>query len=54
MSEQRPLDEEFAISELEPREAPAPDSCHVILCGSGGLGSGATVVIGVGSGGSGT
>ncbi|MBX5492453.1 MAG: hypothetical protein IRZ14_14975 [Chloroflexi bacterium] len=54
MNEQRALDEEFAIVELEPREAPAPDAMH--CCGSGGLGSGSvgSGAVVVGSGGSGT
>ena len=51
------LDQEFEIVELEPRQATSPDQCFVVVCGSGGLGSGATnvnVIVGTGSGGSGT
>jgi hypothetical protein len=39
MSEQRPLDEEFARVELELRAAPSPEGCPRVLCGSGGRGT---------------
>jgi hypothetical protein len=47
------LEQEFDIVELEPRQATSPDQCFVVVCGSGGWGSGA-INIGIGSGGSGT
>jgi hypothetical protein len=45
------IDQDFAIVELEPRQAPSPDAFHF---GSGGSGGGSGSVGSGGSGGSGT
>ncbi len=54
------LDQEFAIVELEPRQAASPDAWHWGSGGSGGSGGGSTfigtvtIIPSSGSGGSGT
>lgn len=51
MDTQRPMDDEFAIIELEPRDVPSPDAFFWGWCGSGGGSGGGWPTVSLGSGG---